>query len=52
MVLVLPMRFDAVPLRLRAGENEVLLAIGESFGGWGVQAVLEGAEGVRVVPEP
>ena len=30
--------FDSVPLALRAGENELLLAVSDSFGGWGVLA--------------
>jgi hypothetical protein len=30
--------FDAVPLRLRPGENELLFAVSESFGGWGIMA--------------
>ncbi len=31
--------FDSVPLALRAGENELLMAVSESFGGWGVARV-------------
>ena len=27
--------FDAVPLHLRKGENELLLIVSETFGGWG-----------------
>lgn len=30
--------FDAIPIPLKAGENELALAVSESFGGWGVMA--------------
>jgi len=30
--------FDTVPLALLAGDNELLIAVTEAFGGWGVQA--------------
>lgn len=36
-------------LPLRAGENEVLLAVADGFGGWGLMARLDPAGGVRVV---
>ena len=32
---------DAVYLPLRAGDNELLLAVAEVFGGWGLSARLE-----------
>ena len=32
---------DAVYLPLRAGDNELLLAVAEVFGGWGISARLE-----------
>jgi hypothetical protein len=32
---------DAVYLPLRAGDNELLLAVAEVFGGWGLTARLE-----------
>ena len=32
---------DAVYLPLRAGDNELLLAVAEVFGGWGITARLE-----------
>jgi hypothetical protein len=32
---------DAVYLPLRAGDNELLLAVAEVFGGWGIRAQLE-----------
>ena len=39
-----------VYLPLRAGENELILAISDGFGGWGVMGRLEDAAGVRVTP--
>ncbi|MDX1572273.1 MAG: hypothetical protein R3200_17460 [Xanthomonadales bacterium] len=33
--------FDAVPLRLKSGENVVTFAIAEGFGGWGVMAAVD-----------
>jgi hypothetical protein len=39
-----------VYLPLRAGENELILAISDGFGGWGVMGKLEEAAGVRVRP--
>ena len=39
-----------VYLPLRAGENELILAISDGFGGWGVMGRLEDAAGVRVRP--
>jgi hypothetical protein len=38
--------FDEVFLPLEPGKNELWFAVGESFGGWGLQALLEGADGV------
>lgn len=40
--------FDAVAMPLRAGENEILIAITEAFGGWGVMAELEDLDGVTI----
>ncbi|MEQ9397731.1 MAG: hypothetical protein RJQ04_01055 [Longimicrobiales bacterium] len=40
--------FDEVSLRLRPGRNEVVLALSESFGGWGGVLQID-APGVRVV---
>ena len=34
--------YDAVYLDLKKGKNEVWIAVSEDFGGWGVQAKLEG----------
>ena len=42
--------FDAIPLRLAAGENELLLAVSEAFGGWGIQALFPDPAGVRISP--
>ena len=39
-----------VYLPLRAGANELILAISDGFGGWGVMGRLEDAAGVRVSP--
>ena len=39
--------FDTVYLPLQAGQNELVLAISESFGGWGVQARFPDAAGLR-----
>jgi hypothetical protein len=51
--------FDQVFLPLRKGQNELSLAVSETFGGWGVQAALSDSTGIRVgiveedaVPEP
>lgn len=41
--------FDTLYLPLVEGDNELVLAVSESFGGWGVQARLEEPDGV-VVP--
>ncbi len=30
--------FDSIPLDLKAGENEIIMAVSEGFGGWGVTA--------------
>jgi len=38
---------DAVYLPLRAGDNELLLAVAEVFGGWGIRAQLEPSAGSR-----
>jgi len=40
--------FDTLYLPLHAGDNELVLAVSEDFGGWGVQARLEDSEGVVV----
>jgi hypothetical protein len=40
--------FDALYLPLRKGENELLLAITEEVGGWGVQAKLADSSGLAL----
>jgi hypothetical protein len=40
--------FDTLYLPLEEGDNELVLAVSESFGGWGVQARLEDPDGVAV----
>lgn len=42
--------FDAVSLNLKEGENELLFAVSESFGGWGIMAAMEDQEGVEIRP--
>jgi hypothetical protein len=42
--------FDSVNLDLNEGVNELLIAVGESFGGWGIMATLDQADGVRLLP--
>jgi len=38
--------FDALYLLLREGENELLMAVSEELGGWGIQAKLESLAGL------
>jgi hypothetical protein len=40
--------FDAVYLSLRKGENTIILAISETFGGWGVMAKWENMENLKM----
>jgi hypothetical protein len=40
--------FDTVYLPLQAGPNELVLAVSESFGGWGVQARFPDAAGLSI----
>jgi len=40
--------FDALYLPLKPGENELLLAVSEDLGGWGVQAKLENLAGLTL----
>jgi hypothetical protein len=39
-------------LPLQRGDNEILLAVADGFGGWGLTARLEPTAGVSVVPPP
>jgi hypothetical protein len=36
---------DALRIRLEKGDNELLFAVTEAFGGWGLNARLDGVEG-------
>jgi hypothetical protein len=40
--------FDELYLPLRAGADELWLAVSESFGGWGIQAQFEDLKGIRI----
>ena len=40
--------FDLIFLDLKKGENEVVFAISENFGGWGLRARLEDLEGIKL----
>jgi hypothetical protein len=39
--------WDTVYLPLAEGENELVVAVSEDFGGWGVMARLEDLDGIR-----
>ncbi len=41
---------DAVYLPLQRGENELVVAVAESFGGWGLIARFDDIEGIAVEP--
>ncbi len=41
--------FDAVYLPLKKGENIIIVAVSETFGGWGVMAKWESMEGLRIL---
>ena len=40
--------FDAVYLPLKKGENIIMLAVSETFGGWGVMAKWENMDGIQL----
>ena len=40
--------FDAVGLDLKAGDNELLIAVSETFGGWAWAAALKDGEGIII----
>ncbi len=42
--------FDAVGLQLEAGENTLVIAVSETFGGWAVMAELEDQSGITIAP--
>ena len=39
--------FDSLYLPLEAGDNELVVAVSEDFGGWGVQARFDDLAGLR-----
>ena len=39
--------FDSLYLDLKEGDNEILLAIKEGFGGWGMKARIDDLSGIR-----
>jgi hypothetical protein len=39
--------FDAVSLNLKKGRNEIIIAVSESIGGWGVKAKFEDMDGIK-----
>jgi hypothetical protein len=41
--------FDAVTVPLKKGKNELVFAVSESFGGWGVQAKFNDLDGITIV---
>ncbi len=42
--------FDELYLPLRQGENELLFAVSESFGGWGILGFFDDSSGLRLEP--
>ncbi len=42
--------FDEVYLNLKKGQNEIIFAISEAFGGWAVMAAFENMEGISLTP--
>ena len=42
--------FDAVGLQLEEGENTLVIAVSETFGGWAVMAELEDQSGITIAP--
>ena len=40
--------FDSVFLDLKKGDNEIIIALNEAFGGWGMKAKLENLDGIRI----
>ena len=39
--------FDEVPLKLKRGENQLVLAVSENFGGWGVVGKFEDTDNIN-----
>jgi hypothetical protein len=44
--------FDGVWLPLKRGDNEILMAVSETFGGWGLMGKIEDREGIKVMLIP
>jgi len=42
--------FDELTLPLREGDNNLVFAVAESFGGWGIMAQMEDREGLTITP--
>jgi hypothetical protein len=40
--------YDELYLPLKKGENEIWVAVTENFGGWGLKAMFEDTEGIRI----
>ena len=40
--------YDSVFLPLKAGRNELIFAVSEGFGGWGIKAAMDPVAGVQV----
>jgi len=43
--------YDELYLPLKQGQNELLLAVSENFGGWGIKALIENMEGIKLEPQ-
>jgi hypothetical protein len=41
--------FDDLYLPLEEGENEILFAVSETFGGWGIMVQLKNREGIELI---
>lgn len=41
--------FDTVVLPLKKGKNELVIAVSENFGGWGIKAAFENMEGIEII---
>ncbi len=41
--------FDEIFLHLKKGENEILFAVTETFGGWGILGQIENQEGIEII---
>lgn len=42
--------FDSVYLNLKKGDNELIMAVSENFGGWGLKAKLTDFDGIEINP--